>query len=1297
MKTWGSAAAGWQQQARIPVQRPNVQKGKRVLPQRDQVMGAMEAESMLGIPLDAEPRPGETEREAKVRAMAERIRSEARGPLARAPGNAASPGSTGVSNKMREEKDSQKLEAMLPIMENKVATAEDEAEKVSILAAPLAMEAMDELQELQFSAIRDTEMAVKAAMITVNSARREISLRTKEAEAMAPFVRDTAKEEVAKLRARLDEAQSKLDEHRSVRRDYELSLQAEKLFGELASRLATVEVDCEWAAMMAEPLARSADVHPEELNPSEVRETNDALRAARATLAPTLRLIAGRVAGLKGTVREKMMDLQSRAEASQALIDKAQRTVDEAESRVAAMPIVKNAAERIANVNEMLQKMRETEAPFLMGLETMPPVEAAEVLSRMDRASASAQAALAEAAKYVAIKIVEVGQLAEGAGDAARRELERLRHRIDEGMDRVRAFQAESGKRRRANIVEVVKVKIDEAEGAVLRLKEIAADLQTSDREGLVRALENAHMVELEAQNMVTAARRELQERQQDLRPLEGGYLNSPVNHHDLAKTKARISAMETELAKYRKVARKYEEQIRVSRSLVAVLDNLKEAEADITRLSSVEWSSTSAEDAEKSINVAQGNLSAATVQVEMKLQTSQGLELKELRDIFKRIQKTQASLDEVKGLAHEQSRSASKQAVKEATQVLQGAEAAVASLGNVTAAVQQVSVLELEQLHDKVCQITKLLADARNAVNAVDRSDTHSKVEFARLGLRLKGVDRKGKAATDLVSKQFDKISTEAKQKVLNSLRSAAGGDTGNLDVDKLFVDLSDGTGEVTDVQLQSFFQSGRFDLDLPQDSVKFALKHFAPCGLTRRTFSWALSTFYKVSREIALTDELEVVSAKKIRSLHVGEILEALGQQEQDDSSSSERVRCRAVRDGGVGWATVRGVSGTSDLTSTEKPFFLCTKETPLRSEETAESKAIRTLEAGELLELLDGPRDVGQGKELRVRGVTCGQEATGWLQIRDKDGRIVAKLSSAIYKCNETIAMTDISELNNCTLIRRINTGEALELLSEQEEARPKEGGMRKKFRACQDGAEGWITTTGSQGTSFVRAAPRHYMCLEATQVHESTVSKSKVLKSLMPGQAFAAFEEPKEVSGGSRLQRYRARAVSDGADGNIICNATEIHLQPWVSRHRLAKGAELTAAAFLPAEATAIGISNKVRLLEAGEVVQVSGLPLEDPLTGRLRAQCLASRDKAIGWMTVREDSNPSSMILQRVEEKDGTDESTAEQEADPDLVAMQSWRASMRAELGSKRNFPVKQEVKEDRPSKRPRQTAPGVM
>merc|ERR1719246_256327 len=110
-----------------------------------------------------------------------------------------------------------------------------------------------------------------------------------------------------------------------------------------------------------------------------------------------------------------MLELQSRAEASQAILDTAQRIVEESQSRAAAIPILKQASERAAAVEDILLKMRETEAPFLMGVETMPAEEARDALQRMDKAAGLAQAALADAHKYIALKVVEVGRLAEGA------------------------------------------------------------------------------------------------------------------------------------------------------------------------------------------------------------------------------------------------------------------------------------------------------------------------------------------------------------------------------------------------------------------------------------------------------------------------------------------------------------------------------------------------------------------------------------------------------------------------------------------------------------------------------------------------------------------------------------------------------------------------------------------------------------------------------------------------------------------------------------------------------------------
>ena len=61
-----------------------------------------------------------------------------------------------------------------------------------------------------------------------------------------------------KAKARLDAAKAKINEHRTVRKDYEMALAAEKDFGDLATRLAGVQIDCEKAATMAEPLATQA-------------------------------------------------------------------------------------------------------------------------------------------------------------------------------------------------------------------------------------------------------------------------------------------------------------------------------------------------------------------------------------------------------------------------------------------------------------------------------------------------------------------------------------------------------------------------------------------------------------------------------------------------------------------------------------------------------------------------------------------------------------------------------------------------------------------------------------------------------------------------------------------------------------------------------------------------------------------------------------------------------------------------------------------------------------------------------
>eukprot|EP00928_Gymnodinium_smaydae_P059611 TRINITY_DN42_c0_g1_i1.p1 TRINITY_DN42_c0_g1~~TRINITY_DN42_c0_g1_i1.p1 ORF type:complete len:584 (+),score=129.84 TRINITY_DN42_c0_g1_i1:44-1795(+) len=516
--------------------------------------------------LGARVKADETDREAKIRARMEKIRAEAAGGAAApAPAPAAAaPAAQGVKRKAppgpadpkREEQDAIKLERMLPPLEEKVSAVEEEAERVAIVATPLAMDPTPELKDLQLTAVRETERAVKAAQATLATARRELEKRKAEASAFAPNAQESAMEEIGRLAAKLDEVQSKLDEHKSVRKDHEMAIAAQKLFGELAARITSIEIDCEKASMMAEPLSRALNSSPQDISHAEIRETKEALRLAQVVLAPTMRIITGKMTGLKGAMQTKMVDLQTRAEASQAMLDEAVKTLEEVQCQAAAVPILKQAADRMLKVEEVLENMRETEAPFLMGIEAFPGEEGSRLIEKMDKAASLAQSAVIDAHKYVSLKIMELGKLGDGVASSTNLELQKLKATLDDHLERVRQFQADSVKRKRANIVESIRSRVEVAEGAIEKLKEAEGKLKEASAADFKEIMEQSHAIELEAQNAVTAARRELQERQQDLRPIEGGQVDTLKSRSEILRTKVRVNIMEAELAKFKKLAK---------------------------------------------------------------------------------------------------------------------------------------------------------------------------------------------------------------------------------------------------------------------------------------------------------------------------------------------------------------------------------------------------------------------------------------------------------------------------------------------------------------------------------------------------------------------------------------------------------------------------------------------------------------------------------------------------------------------------------------------------------------------
>ncbi|CAK0880860.1 unnamed protein product [Prorocentrum cordatum] len=994
---------------------------------------------------------------------------------------------------------------------------------------------------------------------------------------------------------------------------------AMKAYDELAKRLSGVEVDCEKAAMMAEPLVTALEEQRDEVTGS-VRETKEALRVAQATLAPMMRLISGKVANLKGTVRNKLLELQARAEASQSLLEKAQSAVDETQSRAASQPILKQAAERLAAIEQILSKMRETEAPFLMGLETMPPEESADALSKMDKAAALAHAALADAHKYIALKIVEVGRLSENAAADARRELEKFKLQIDTAVDRVHAFQSETGKRKRANVVSVIKHRIGEAEEAMAKVKEAVAAIKDADAETMPETLERAMAAEVEAQGAVAAARRELQEKQTELRP-QGAKAAGEVakNSQDILKTKVRVNALEAELTKHRRMLKEAEERVKVGRSLSDLQDTVREAEADVERVSEMAkaWAAGEEPPEEESNGVAeaQEKLTEAVRQVEEKLQVAQGLELKELRVVFGRLQKAQAKVDQARQAALQLAKESSARIMKDATTAVKRAEQAVSELSTPTRTLEQ-----LEKHHTRSGQVSQLLSEARKALTGglEEKLPLQSKVEFTKLQLHLKAVERRGKTVVDSLARRMEGATLEATKIALDILRAAAKDEDGMYDPSTLFHTISGGDSLLSHQQLLDFLQERPTDPPLPADKASLAAKRLGPHGLTASAFANRLQNFETVIKEITITNEFEISTAKKVRKLTVGELVEVLSESRRDESLGLQRVQARAVLDGAKGWITNCSVGGTNYLAPAQKPYVWCAEATTLRREEEQQSAALRELKQGDVLELICGPREESMGSGIRVRGASCHEAAAGWLQVRDRDGAVLAKVSKQVYRCGEAIAMTDVADFANCSMVRRVEVGEALELLPDAE-VQPSEGGARRKFRACRDGSVGWVTTLGSQGTAYVAPAPRHYICLQAAPIHAGLGAESAVVRVLMEGEAFAAFEEPRDVAGAQQVLHYSVRAMNDGLEGWISATGSG-EVLPWSARYTVLRPVQLTSSFAANEAAEVIEV---VRLLEADELVEATEPPAEDPSTGQIRVRCVALRDKAVGWATVRE--------------------------------------------------------------------------
>jgi len=330
---------------------------------------------------------------------------------------------------------------------------------------------------------------------------------------------------------------------------------------------------------------------------------------------------------------------------------------------------------------------------------------------------------------------------------------------------------------------------------------------------------------------------------------------------------------------------------------------------------------------------------------------------------------------------------------------------------------------------------------------------------------------------------------------------------------------------------------------------------------------------------------------------------------------------VRCRALQDGKEGWATLRGNQGTAFMERAPKPYYCCEEEVRLTLDFASSSEEARRIEPGEVLEVLEGPRQEDPLEFMRLKGKAGKDGKVGWVTMKGPQGTDVLERCKVLL-CKQSIAITTTFDIAEGKAIRKLDVGEALEVIEGPKED-PVRSLTRVKARTKNDGKEGWVTLKGNQGTDYAEESDRHYVCRAAVALERRFASGSEALRTLDEGEVLEALDGPKaESKEGSK--RVRGRNISDGSEGWFTLS--DRNCSPWTPQYKCTQSTVIN-------DALSIKDAKAVRKLEVGEVLEALETPVLEKGAGLLRIRVRAEKDGACGWATVR--GNQGTVMLKPV--------------------------------------------------------------
>lgn len=322
---------------------------------------------------------------------------------------------------------------------------------------------------------------------------------------------------------------------------------------------------------------------------------------------------------------------------------------------------------------------------------------------------------------------------------------------------------------------------------------------------------------------------------------------------------------------------------------------------------------------------------------------------------------------------------------------------------------------------------------------------------------------------------------------------------------------------------------ETGKEDIGLPRVRCRALIDHkegwVTEKGNQGSTFLEATGKPYLCCQEMTSLTEGFESTTKKIRHTNLGEVFEVIEGPRKEPPVEVQRIKGKSSKDGSVGWTTLGDASGKNKNFEGTKVLICKSSIAITNSFDISTGKAIRKLDVGEVLSIIEEPKSDATRSLLRVKIKSQKDEKEGWVTMKGNQGTAYVEETTKHYKCIKSSDL-EASFASGGALVRALEEGETFEVL-EGPKAETKQSANRVRGRNLSDGTEGWFTFT-KKNMQFWSPS---YKCRSPVDLCDDAEC-SKVQRKLEAGERLEALEPPTLCND---VVTICLRAESDGAVG------------------------------------------------------------------------------------------------------------------------------------------------------------------